>query len=325
LRFVSRYYFEAKDYGSSSNVNDANYKSVVTILYFTSIISTLLIPPAGYFASFLLLHLESFLSSHLNSFNNDHPKISYYLGITDALLKSTTNNEHAISMNILLKDVFRTSGILKIGFITVQIFSIVRLFQYSSEIFQEGFAIIHTLNCIGSEVVSVIVLILLGYNEKIAGWKAFMILDFVFLAYFLPYMAIAFIDSPLQATFVYVLIVIGTVIIFVYFCSGSYALRLHRDKSQLTEKRYFLSIQIFYSNSLFIYSIITVILLLNLGGFGNFGELQERLSWPIAVAAVLAIGGYFLKPKIRPSDNNGNVRPSDNIIVNQLSVQNTDQ
>ena len=143
-------------------------------------------------------------------------------------------------------------------------------------------------------------------------------------------MLIAFIDNPIQTVFIYVLLVMCIVIVFVYFYSVYYifAAFLFRDRSQQTTISCctsFLPILLLnYNGSLFMYLIITVILLLNIGGFDNFGELK-KLSWPIATAAVLAIGGYFLKPKIRPSDNNGNVRPSDNIIVNQLSVQNTDQ
>jgi len=63
-----------------------------------------------------------------------------------------------------------------------------------------------------------------------------------------------------------------------------------------------------------------VILLLNIGGFDKFGEL-EKLSLPIATAVVLAIGGYFLKPRKKPSNNDK--LEYDNLEL--LSVQNNNQ
>jgi len=276
--------------------------------------STLLIPLAGLFASYLI----KILLSHLKSFNKDHPNISELLGITDEYtwLPSSANGMQGPSMTTP-NHVLLTSGVLKAGFITAQALSIVMLFQYSREIFQEGFPIVHTTICVGLEVFACLVLILLCCCKKIKWREAFMTLDFILLTYFLPYMVIAFIDNPLQATFVYVLLVIGVVIIFVYFRSLSYAIKLLfpdgfvqtvkecllcDNISQLTGKECFLAFLIPYSNSLIIYYIYTVLSLLNLGGLDNFGELERRLSWPIAVGVVLAIGGYFLKPK-KPSDN----------------------
>ena len=116
------------------------------------------------------------------------------------------------------------------------------------------------------------------------------------------------------------------VIVFVYFYSVYYifAAFLFRDRSQQTTISCctsFLPILLLnYNGSLFMYLIITVILLLNIGGFDNFGELK-KLSWPIATAAVLAIGGYFLKPTKKPSDNDTEEYDS----LELLSVQNTDQ
>ena len=281
LEFSSRCYFEAPV--NSEEEGNYNYALIRNIIYVTSFLPvglmTLVASLAPMFFSYLEEHFQEYLNSHFN-------------------------NEYFIAS--LKKIVLIISIFLNMAFVTFHILAIIRLFEYSYEINEEnnvGAAVIppllHTLLSLLALLLSALLTI-----YKIRSWKIdiALIMNLVYLAYFFPYMLLAFIDNPMQALFVYILQVIAVAFFLLLFVSLSSIRYILKSKER---SKYSILYVAFFSSFYLVYLFICIILLLTLGGFNNFEELRT-LFWPITGVIILAVVGYYFKKvreKFQPNSN----------------------
>ena len=275
MEFSSRYYFEAPV--NSEEEENFNYGIIWYIITLTSFLPIGLMPLVALLAPMLLSYLEE----HFQEYFTSH-----------------FNNENFIARLKII--VLIMSIILNIAFVTFHILAIIMLFEYSNEINEENNVddlnavtppLLHTLFSLIPLLSSTLLTI-----YKIGSWKIdiALIMNLLYLAYFFPYMFLAFIDNPMQALFVYVLQVIAVAFILLLIVTLSSLRYILKSKER---SKYNISYVAFSGSFYLVYLVICIIFLLTLGGFNNFEELRT-LFWPITGAIILAVGGYYFK-KVR--------------------------
>lgn len=270
LDLSSKYYLEAQSFNTQNQEeSNSNHNIIATILYLTSILPIGLMPAAAILAIVLLPYLKKHLDDKIPQYINEY---------------------------VLFGIIIFMSILLNIAFLIFHIFAIVRLFQYTHEISIENDmedssyvypALFHLIGSVMPLLSTSLMSICIDRS-----WNIPLILNFIYLAYFLPYMLIAFIDNPVQATFVYVLLVILIVIVFVVLFGFSGKLVYIRDK--VKKHNLYCILGTNFATISLVYFLICAILILNFGGFNNFTELRSLL-WPVAGAVIIAAGAYFAK------------------------------
>ena len=271
LKFVSKFYFEAQSVNSEEEGN-SNYDTVLNIITLTSFLPLGLMTLAACLAPMLISHLKEHFDDHLTSYFNDN-------------------------IIVRLKIVVIISSILlNILFFAFHLVAIVMLFMYIHEITEENGLddpanvtppIFHTL----CSVVPLIIITVLTIIILRCSWRIPLVLNFVYMAYFFPYMFLSLIDNPMQTVFVYALLVIAAAFIFLLILAAFSTPFVFNAEER---SQCFRSYAISCSSVFLVYLLACVILLLNLGGFSNFAELRT-LFWPITGGILVAVGAYYLK------------------------------
>ena len=272
LELASKYFFEAQSINSEEEGN-SNYDTIFLIIILTSFLPAGLMPLALFLAPILVSHLEERFDKHFTSHFNEYFIVS---------LKAMT----------IISSIF-----LNILFFACHMAAIVMLFEYIHEITDENDLdnsrstdvtppVIHTLISVMSLIIIIPFTII-----KIRSWRVPLVLNFVYMAYFFPYMFLSFIDNPMQTVFIYALLVIAAAFILLLlfsFTSARYILNAEK------RSQYYRSYAISCSSLYLIYFFVCVLLLLNLGGYNSFAELRT-LFWPITGGILVAVGLYYFK------------------------------
>ena len=137
--------------------------------------------------------------------------------------------------------------------------------------------------------------------------KALLIFNIIYLGYFLPYMIIAFVDNPLQAVFVYILLLIFIAFVPLMFFGVAVGISYFRRKDSEDEDNNFaISFVMMGITITGSYYLVCLVSLFTIGGFNNFKDLQNLL-WLILGTIFTIFAGHILQiVKEKKKDENQN-------------------
>lgn len=267
MQFVNKFYFKARirdERPSSAN----NYDYVAGILSLTTFLPVGIFPLAGWIG-------HKFISFSVSQYETT-PFLGSYVVVAKAII-------------VLM------SCLLNLLCLIFHILAMVGLYQYTSEIVldstttddsnrdaEDTIVAFHCLLSFGPLIIAVIILIYYIYKEVLTKVKALLILNTIYLCYFLPYMIIAFIDNPIHTIFVYILLTIFAAVLplMIFLGAGLRYYYSNRDNKGAATVFSFMGLSIGYYLS-------CLILLFTIGGFNNFKDLRN-LFWIVLGTALTA-------------------------------------
>ena len=144
-------------------------------------------------------------------------------------------------------------------------------------------------------------------KEELSTVNALLIFNIIYLAYFIPYMIMAFISNPIQTIFVYLVLLIFAAFIplmlFIVIGLKDHYSSKNKDEDENAGI-------VFGLMGLSIgYYLICLIFLFAIGGFNNFHDLQN-LFWFVFGTTLTVVEGHILK-KMQTREKKKDQNPMD--------------
>ena len=297
MQFANKFYFKARirdERPSSAN----NYDYIVSILTLTVFL------PIGTFP------LAGLIGHKLISFSLSKYAKNPFLGKYAALVKYI--------LGVM-------SPILSLTFLSFHILAMVHLHEYFSEIVldspttdkanTETEDAIVAMHSVFSFIPLLVAIGALCYyvceKEELSTVNVLLIFNIIYLAYFIPYMIMAFISNPIQTIFVYLVLLIFAAFIplMLFIVTGLKDHYTSKNKDEDEDASW---------HSVWSYGTVNW-LLLNLshllfaiGGFNNFHDLQNLFSlvFGTTLTTLTVVGGRILK-KMRTREKKKVKNPMD--------------
>ena len=125
--------------------------------------------------------------------------------------------------------------------------------------------------------------------------EALLILNIIYLGYFLPYMIIAFVDNPLHAIFVYILLLIFIAFVpLMLFIVAAVILHFRLKDPDDEDKTFAMTFGMMGITFTGGYYLACLVFLFTIGGFNNFKDLRNLL-WLVLGTILTAFAGHTLK------------------------------